>query len=153
MVANAMQMDILDLTIIDNDLDKSVLPVLDADVSASEQIFRGQLNVAADTDSATYNWIQFCVCAPSLWSSRLGWQSLLHRVNILPMNSTLHSLEESTSENICTRELSLNMCPVYEKYYRVSKMVTTCEYHYLICQKRLLMIFLAFYSGIGVEHD
>jgi hypothetical protein len=127
-----MQMDKLDLTITDNTPDKSVVPVSNADVAASEQIFRDQLELPADTDSAC-SWIQKKSSAPSLWSSSLGWQSLPDRVNILPMYSSLHSFEESTSKMLCTREVFLNMGPVYEKYYCLSKMVTSYENHYRIC--------------------
>ncbi|KAL3809258.1 LOW QUALITY PROTEIN: hypothetical protein ACHAXA_007325 [Cyclostephanos tholiformis] len=130
-VKNVMQIDELDLTIMEIDPDKSAecqWLVLDVDIAASEQFFRGQLTpeVAAGTHSAAYNWIENVACAASLWSSRLGylsdWQSLPHKVNILPMIFSLRSLEESTNEMNCTRELFMNICPVYEKYYRMLKM-------------------------------
>jgi hypothetical protein len=132
-----MQIDELDLTIMEIDPDKSAecqWLVLDVDIAASEQFFRGQLTpeVAAGTHSAAYNWIENVACAASLWSSRLGylsdWQSLPHKVNILPMIFSLRSLEESTNEMNCTRELFMNICPVYEKYYRMLKMVTSYEF-------------------------
>ena len=140
---NATQRDELDLAIMDLDPDKSLesQTVLDADDAASEQSFRGQQDsntqhtpeVVTDTDSPTHDHINNLGCAPSLWTSRLGypsdWQSLPHNVKILPMKLSSRPMKESIYELNCRGVLRHNNCPDYEKYYRFLKMVMSFEPH------------------------
>lgn len=144
-VKNIMQSDEPIFSILDRDPDKSLefqWPILKADKAASEQNFSCQQDfntgeiqqtpeVASDTDSPTYGRRKNLGSAPSLWSSRLGypsdWQSL-------PKFSS-QPLEESIYEMNCTEALLPNICPVYEKYYRMLKMVMSCESHHGICHR------------------
>jgi hypothetical protein len=145
-VKNAVQRDELDLAIRDLDPDnplESQWTVLDADIAASEQSFRGQQGsntikiqqtpkVVTDNDSPTYDRINNLGCANSLWTSRLGypsdWHSLPHYVKILPIKISTQPLKEIYELN-CTRALLHNYCPDYGKYYRLLKMVMSFESH------------------------
>ena len=160
---NATQRDELDLAIMDLDPDKSLeshWTVLDTDNTALEHSFRGQQDsntieiqqtpeVLTDTDSPTHYQINNLGCAPSLWTSRLGypsdWQSLPHHVKILPMKISSRPLKESIYELNCRGLLRHNNCPDYEKYYRLLKMVMSFEPHdAFFTDDYVLIIFLRF---------
>ena len=97
-VKNAMQRDELDPTIMDLDPEKSL--------ESQRPPKAGQ--------------------APSVWSSRLGfpsdWQALPGSEDVLPEEFVPQDEGESKEEDNDT-PLPLNQDPVYEKFYRMLRMV------------------------------
>ena len=124
-VKNAMQRDGLDPTILDLDPEKSEKEIDDTNTNPTENEPTKEL--IGDK-------------SPSVWSSRVGypseWQALPDKGKVLPefpaldealyeMNSSMDSFGGGRKE----AQPPLNKDPVYEKYYRMLKMVRCYYFH------------------------
>ena len=134
-VKNAMQRDGLDPTILDLDPEKSLecqRPSREQEKETEDVNSKPNENVPTKESIGDKS--------PSVWSSRVGypseWQALPDKTKVLPefpaldealyeMNSSMDSFGASGRKEV---QPPLNKDPVYEKYYRMLKMVRLLYY-------------------------